>query len=106
MRNQIPWPDLRLRRADMLTAMVMNQIEPFLRVDDEIDGRKHASRKLREFLHTLGVEVITDFERTQAGLPLRGQEGYTEEELHHLEDARREAMMRPISIKVPLTDLR
>lgn len=84
MRQQIPLPDLRKRRADMLTAMVMNLIERFLRNDDEVDARGYAARALREFFFTVGVEVITDFERTMAGLPLRDNEGYTEDQLNRL----------------------
>lgn len=85
---RISYPNLRRRRAEMLTGMVMNQIEQFLRNDEEVDARKHVSRNLVELFSAVGIEIVTDFDREHYGLPPRNPEGYTAEELYRLERAR------------------
>lgn len=99
-QDQIPWQNLRQRRAEMLAAMVMNCLDRFIRDDQEVDCRKYASRELMLLFSALGAEVITDFERLQAGLPQRGPMGYTDEELRIMEANRAAALFTPSSFVI------
>lgn len=85
---------LRQRRAEVMVHGIMREIEPFLRDEPRI-LRDLYERLLSLFLAE-GVEVLTDETRREAGLPPRGPDGWTAEELRALEQARLEALKRPL----------
>lgn len=85
--------NLRHRRAIGLIAAVLNVL------------REHRLKRdiLREVYNTLvdalmdeGVEVLTDYDRQQYGLPPRGPDGWTAEEIVALEKHRLDVLMRPL----------
>lgn len=90
---RFPYPNRRRQRAEHLVAIVMNAIGPVIRNDGEVNGPRHAQRALTEIFSAIGVDVITDFDRHEAGLPLRGAEGYTPEELYLLDMKFRNALL-------------
>lgn len=91
--------DLRRRRAQLLMHMVMDAVDPFLCDHDPEIGnprRRLHDALFRTFMEQ-GVEVLTDHEREQHGLPARGPDGWTTEELVELERKRLEALARPLA---------
>lgn len=87
--------NVRRRRAEQLTGMVFQAIERY--IDDserarEFNIRRRVFEELGTLFSAIGVEVVTDFSRVEAGLPLRNEEGYTVDELRKMEQARLEAM--------------
>lgn len=104
---QIPWPDMRRRKADMLTAMVMREVEPYLDRSEEA-LEYNVRRRVHEALHKLfwqtGADIVTDNDRLNAGLPLRDEMGYTAEELQVMEAKMMEARMHPLQgLLIPST---
>jgi hypothetical protein len=92
----------------------MRVVGPLL---DELDARRHyeaqqrgedspprphrdVSDQLMQTLMSVGVEFLTDHDREQAGMPPRGPDGWTLDELMALEKARLEHMMRPPPLMV------
>lgn len=65
---------------------------------------RDAHRIISEFLTRIGAELVTDWDRDQAGLPPRGSLGWTIEELRVLEYRRLEAMLQPMPSVVRLTE--
>ena len=59
---------------------------------------------LTDLLMEKGLEVISDYDREQAGLPRRGPDGWTADELVALEKSRLEMLFRPFSVTVPNLD--
>ena len=57
---------------------------------------RRCAEELFDFFCSQGVQVITDAERAAAGLPLRDENGLTEEELQILENKMLEAMRAPL----------
>lgn len=96
-RDMPLYPEHRRHRAMALTAHIMSMIGKYLRDDAEIEGHRDASRDLFEALYESGAEVITDADRTAAGLPARGPYGLTREELRLLEARYTEVMLRPMA---------
>ncbi len=91
----IPPPALRHHRAQAITARIMQIIGNYLRHDGDLDGSE-ASRDLYRTFYETGAEVVTDADRTAAGLPMRGPHGLTLEELRIMELKRMEVMLRPM----------
>lgn len=95
----------RRPRAMQLTAIVMDKLAPILdryqaAVEDNV--YKEVSVKLVELFSAVGVEIITDMDREKWGLPARGPDGLTAEEMLKIEQARLDAMYRPISHTITL----
>jgi hypothetical protein len=89
--------DLRRRRAEALVAMTMQAIDPFL--NRQIDtARSDAFYALLDLFTTRGVEVLTDADRADAGLPCRGEDGWTPNELEALEKVRLATLLRPLTV--------
>lgn len=104
-RVEIPLPDMRRRRAEMFTAMVMREVEPHLdRSKEALDHRvrEQVYMRLSRLFAQIGVDVLTDFDREQIGLPLRGDQGWTADELRAYEHAKVQAFSRPIFMGVDL----
>lgn len=96
MRDQFR-VDLRRRRAEALASAVLQKINGFLAEED----RKDTYCALMELFLGSGVEVLTDEDRRQAGLPSRDDYGWTPQELSALELARLETMVKPLSMTFP-----
>jgi len=91
--QQIPRLNLRQRRAESMAAAIMQALDDFL----PRRNRREIHDALGVMLMTEGVEVLTDWDREQAGLPPRGPDGWTIEELVALEQKKMEALTRPMS---------
>jgi hypothetical protein len=89
--------DARRRRADVMTAEIMNRLRPYL----QEDSLRDAHYALLEFFHKEGIDVVTDDYRRQVGLPPRGETGWTAQELHAMEMVRLQSMLQPISMRLP-----
>jgi len=83
------YQDLRLNRAQAITAVVMRKLYAI------VDNPGEVSDVLLETLHGLGVDFVTDDDRRAAGLPPRDAYGLTALELHVLEQKRIELLTRP-----------
>ena len=93
--EQLKRQDLRLLRARHLVAAVMQKLSPYF--DEQQDSaRRDAYEALIELFHNEGVDVITDMTRADAGLPPRGPDGYTMEELVALEKRRLDILTAPL----------
>ncbi len=91
--DQLMRPDMRRLRSQVLMHHILHIVEKHL--SDE-DNRRNAMRDiahdLDEKFRSEGIEIITDATRAEAGLPLRGKDGWTLPELQALEQRRLESM--------------
>lgn len=84
--------NVRRRRADALAVAAFRKIEQFI----DYDKHRDVMEALIElFCHT-GIQVLTDTERAEAGLPPRGPEGWTAQELAVLEAHRLHVLIGPL----------
>lgn len=100
-------PNRRRQRADALTAAAMHELGDLLDIaarelefDHHPDARRlreEVARRLRDLFMREGIEVISDYDREGLGLPPRGTEGWTADELIALERRRLDLMMRPLA---------
>ena len=95
--NQMLRIDLRRRRAESLVHGVMQALDAHI----VPDARKDAYYALLELFCRQGVEVLSDYDRQQCGLPPRGPAGWTVEEIIALEEKRLELLRRPITMTIP-----
>lgn len=102
------WPNRRRQRVQSIVAEVMRIVNPYL---DELDARRRAAveseadapprpqrdvyDELMVVLSAVGIEIVTDHDRRDVGLPPRGPDGWTIDELHALEAARLERTLSP-----------
>lgn len=84
--------DWRHNRAMQLCAAIYHIIAPHLRCEED---PRHLRNELMGLLMAEGVEVLTDHTRAEIGLPPRDGKGWTIEEIHMMEKAYLDAMMRP-----------
>ena len=96
--------DLRRRRAEALVHTIMLAIRPHL--SDDRDSYRDAMETLWRLLRDNGYEVPSDYDRSAMGLPPRGPDGWTTDEIVALERARLEAIMKPISMTISKDDFR
>lgn len=101
LRCPLPPPHLRKVRADQLTGQIMQIIGKYLCQHGDRRPRD-AVRDLCETFYEVGVEIVTDADRAAAGLEPRGPSGLTRTELHILELRRKEAMLQPIAVQIPI----
>lgn len=93
--NEKNWaPNVRRRRAESLAHTSLSEIRKF--IDPEIE-REVFSALLHLFTQQ-GVDVVTDLDRQQLGLPPRGEEGFTRYELWAMEKARLDALLKPMRL--------
>lgn len=94
--------DMRRLRIQPLLHEILQIVSKHL--SDE-DSRRDAMRaihyELFDKFHEQGVEIVTDYMRSEAGLPPRGRDGWTYAELAALEQRRLEMMTRPIQVLMP-----
>lgn len=96
--TDIPRLDLRQRRAEVMANGIMKELDDFIAPALQ----REAYRKILDLLCQSGVEILTDFDRHQMGLPERDNLGWTKEEVAAFEAAKLEAMTRPLTITVPM----
>ncbi len=98
MINRVFLPDYRFARADVVASHISHALAPLLdRLDPKGPVRdKDIYRVIRETLTAVGVEVLTDYHRAEMGLPPRGPNGWTEDEIHLYEKRLSHAMRTTI----------
>lgn len=94
--------DRRRLRAMALEAEIMRIVAKYIPDDRRRDCLRDLSRELFDKLHTEGVEIITDTTRAESGLPPRGPDGWTQDELLALEQRRLQVMMAPMQVFAPV----
>jgi hypothetical protein len=97
--------DLRRVRAQLLLAEVMRIVRGEVPDCEEVyesDCLRAITRKLEDLFRQDGVEVLTDYTRQEMGLPPRGPDGWTIEEIHAMERLRLERMTAPLPMFIPL----
>lgn len=94
--DQIQRVDKRRFRAMALTAQIMQIVGKYIPYGWERDVLRDISYELQEAMEKVGAEIVSDLDRQQYGLPSRGPDGWTMEEIIALEKRRLEAMYAPI----------
>ena len=89
--DQIERVNLRQLRAQSLAHAIFDAVRPF--IDDE--HYRDVMYALEDLFRDKGVEVLTDLDRQQYGLPARGPDGWTAEEIVALEQKRFDALFAP-----------
>jgi hypothetical protein len=79
------YPERRRTWANSLTSHIMNIVGKYLCRHGEVDGAREASRELFEALYGAGAYIVTDVDRANAGLAVRGPYGLTAEEMKIME---------------------
>lgn len=92
--------NLRETRARQMASHIIHTLRPYLAED----CMPSAYNALVETLMIDGVEVLTDHDRDTHGLPPRGEDGWTHEELVALESSRLENLSRRLPWFVPTKD--
>jgi hypothetical protein len=97
--------DLRYKRAQALAGAVLHKLGPQIDATDpeELPHRimQIVHDAMFEVMMDQGVEDMTDYTRSEAGLPPRGPDGWTVEEMVALEQRRLELLTRPLVMTVP-----
>jgi hypothetical protein len=95
-----------IHRHDMRKARIMPLVHAILEiVRPHLNDERDLSRiydELAQKLYEAGAEIVTDDIRAQAGLPPRGPDGWTDEDLRALELARLNNLLRPLTMAVDL----
>lgn len=87
-------PDRQRMQIQAIAALVMSAVGKH--IPDDGSSHKHAVYDLIDALDKAGIEIITADDRAKAGLPPRSFKGWTEQELHILENQRMLAMLSPM----------
>jgi hypothetical protein len=87
--------NLRLIRAQVLASRIMHQLDQCICNCGVKNHYRKAYDEIMEVLYAEGVEALTDYDRQQAGLPPRGPDGWTMEEIIELDKKRMEVLTRP-----------
>jgi len=95
--EQLMRTDKRRLRAQSMTAAIMHIVGKYVSDEDQRrDALRDLSRELFDHMWKEGVEIVTDEDRRMAGLPPRGADGWTFEEIAILEQRRLEIMRAPM----------
>jgi hypothetical protein len=89
--------DLRYARAQQVTHALLQEVMDYI----PSKYQSEAFRKIEDFAHKYGLEIVSDEMRQIAGLQPRDDKGWTPDELIALERARLEAMISRVSAIVP-----
>lgn len=88
--------------TDQLVASILSIVGPF--IGDESGKERNAmhdcSHALFEALYKAGATIVTDADRHEAGLPPRGDNGWTQQELAALEARHMELLTQPMSSQI------
>ncbi|EHK57671.1 hypothetical protein [Allomesorhizobium alhagi] len=92
--------DMRRARAEQLIGAIMQKVGHLVE-----DGRQEeVYYLLHELLSQGGIEVLSDYDRQRIGLPPRGPDGWTVEEIMALEQRRLDAILTPVVASMPTYD--
>lgn len=94
--NQLQRIDKRRLRAMALTSQIMSIVSKYIPHDRERDPMRDLAYELQEAMEKNGAEIISDFDRQEWGLPPRGPDGWTIEEIMAMEKRRLEIMLAPM----------
>lgn len=94
--RRMVYPELRRARTQILVAQIMAIVSKQFCDHGDRHGPRDASADLFETFYEVGAEVITDMDRTIAGLPPRGPYGLSPPELAILEQHRLNIMRSPV----------
>jgi hypothetical protein len=92
--------DLRRRRAHSLAAAVLKELRGHL---DDYEVERAVAHAMERVFSQEGVEVLTDYDRAQIGLPPRSGDGWSVDEIIALERMRLEALYKPMTMTIPAT---
>ena len=112
---------MRRLRAQKLTASIIHELSPILEECERLNGivrQEHpdlcsdvadmAFRRAHDVIFKLmyesGVDVVTDCDRADLGLPARDHDGWTHEELLALEQRRLDLLRQPIPQLIVTTE--
>lgn len=101
----------RMLRSRVFVSILMDIVHEYMKRHDRNerdprDAERYVYERLMETCEQHGIELISDEDRKLVGLPPRGPDGWTDEEIIALERVRLELMLRPvISAIVPGTGL-
>lgn len=93
----------RQMRAQRVAAAIMNEFDRRAVAEDRHD-RRRLYEALIDVLESEGVEIFTDHDRAVAGLPARGPDGWTLEEIAAFDCRMLDALLKPVTMIVPLVD--
>jgi hypothetical protein len=99
--EQLRRQDMRMYRAQSLMHAVLQRIDPYLDPELGNHARRDVYEALLKLFHDEGVDVITDAQRADAGLPPRGPDGWTIEEMMAIEKRRLDILTAPIYAAFP-----
>lgn len=100
--NELTRTDRRRLRAAALTGFIIHTVAKYVCDCDRMHKPlRDLGDELFAGLHKEGAQIVSDYDREIAGLPPRGPDGWTTEELIALEKRHMELLMSPISITVP-----
>ncbi len=95
--REVPRIDKRRMRAEQMTHHILRALERHIP-----DSARHdAFYSVLELLYDEGVEVVTDHHRAELGLPPRGPDGWTDQEIVAMEHATMALMLKPIIMEMP-----
>lgn len=94
--DQLQHIDKRRLRAMALTAHILQIVGRYIPHNSERDPMRDLAYELQEALEKNGAEIISDFDRQEWGLPPRGPDGWTIEEIMAMEKRRLEYMLAPM----------
>lgn len=116
--------NIRQRRADTVLHEVMRIFVPYIKslseyrreqekdclfpdesFCDERELYREVADKLMKMLHAQGAEIVSDNIRQEVGLPPRGPDGWTAEELLALEQCRLGVLTKPFGIESRQSEL-
>lgn len=100
----------RMMRSRAFVAMLMDIVHEYMKRHDrnerdQRDVERDVYEKLMETCEQHGIELISDEDRELVGLPPRGPDGWTDEEIIALERVRLELMLRPVVASVLVPDI-
>lgn len=94
--DQIERVDRRRMRAMALTHQIMQIVGKYVPRDRERDLQRDLMYELQEAMERVGAEIVSDFDREQFGLPPRGPDGWTMDEIIAIEKRRLEMLTAPM----------
>lgn len=86
--------NIRRIKSQQIAHFMMHELRDFI----PDDCYQKAADRLYKLLHDAGAEIVTDQTRAEYGLPARGPDGWTMEELHALELRKLELLTKPFII--------
>ena len=83
---------LRKYRADRITSEIMQIVSKYLE-NDERNTLRNIHRDILDMFFKADVDIVTEIDRIEAGLPRHNAYGYTKEEMRIMELHRQKKML-------------